>query len=121
MVYGDNKPFNVALVVANVPAVKKWAEEQKMTSRVVADALLKDEKVRSLFRREIEKYGAAFKGFESIQDFALIGEDFTTDNGMLTPSMKLKRRKVIETHGALLEALYAKRPEKRQQPAAARA
>ena len=54
----------------------------------------------------------AFKGFESIQDFALIADDFTTDNGMLTPSLKLKRRKVIEVYGPLIEALYAKRAAK---------
>jgi long-chain acyl-CoA synthetase len=73
--------------------------------------------VRSLLKQEIEKYGAAFKGFESIQDFALIAEDFTTDNGMLTPSLKLKRRKVLEVHGPVIEALYAKRAAKAQAPA----
>ena len=64
--------------------------------------------MRALFKGEIEKYGAAFKGFEAVRDFALIAEDFTTDNGMLTPSLKLKRRKVVETYGALIEQLYAK-------------
>ena len=78
------------------------------------EALVKDDRVRSLFKQEIEKYGAAFKGFESIQDFALIADDFTTDNGMLTPSLKLKRRKVIEAHGPVMEALYAKRAAKGQ-------
>lgn len=70
-----------------------------------------------LLKQEIEKYGAAFKGFESIQDFALVAEDFTTDNGMLTPSLKLKRRKVIEAHGPVIEALYAKRAAKGQSSA----
>jgi long-chain acyl-CoA synthetase len=122
MVYGDNKPFNVALVVANVGAVRKWAEEQHLTLPGSTDALLRDDRVRSLFKQEIEKHGAAFKGFESIHDFALIGDDFTTDNGMLTPSLKLKRRKVIEAHGGLIDGLYAKRAtEKRASPAAARA
>jgi long-chain acyl-CoA synthetase len=113
MVYGDNKPFNVALVVANVAAVKKWAAEKQMTLPGSDEAILKDERVKSLFRGEIEKYAGAFKGFESIQDFALVAEDFTTDNGMLTPSLKLKRRKVVETYGPVIEQLYAGRAEKR--------
>jgi long-chain acyl-CoA synthetase len=108
MVYGDNRPFNVALVVADIPAVRRWAETEH--ERVPYDevGILKDERVRALFRAEIDKHGAAFKGFESIREFALIAEDFTTGNGMLTPSLKLKRRKVVETFGAQLEQMYAK-------------
>ena len=40
-----------------------------------------------------------------MQDFVL-AEDFTTDNGMLTPTLKLKRRKVMERYGADLDGLY---------------
>ncbi len=114
MVYGDNKPFNVALVVPSMPAVKKWADEQHVSLPGSPEAIVKDDRVRSLLKQEIEKHGAAFKGFESIQDFALVAEDFTTDNGMLTPSLKLKRRKVIEAYGPAIEALYAKRASKGQ-------
>ncbi len=112
MVHGDNKPYNVALVVVNLPAVAKWAAEQQMQLPSDADAVLKDDRVKSLLRREIEKYGAPFKGFESIQDFALLKDDFTTDNGMLTPSLKLKRRKVVEVYGPVIEQLYASRAGK---------
>jgi len=121
MVYGDNRPYNVALVVANLPAVRKWAAEQHTTLPGGDAAALRDERVRALFRKEIETYAAAFKGFESIQDFALVGDDFTTDNGMLTPSLKLKRRKVVETYGALLDELYAKRQSAKRAGAAATA
>jgi long-chain acyl-CoA synthetase len=124
MVYGDNKPFNVALIVANVPAIKKWAEHQHSPTPpfpVEADALLKDDRVVSLVRGEIEKYGSDFKGFESIQDFALISSDFTADNGMLTPSLKLKRRKVLEIYGSAIEQLYAKRRGEKGRSASATA
>jgi long-chain acyl-CoA synthetase len=119
MVYGDNKPHNVALVVANLKAVQKWVQESRIALPSGSDAFLKDERVRALFRKEIEKHTAGFKGFESIQDFALIAEDFTTENGMLTPSLKLKRRKVVETYGALLDQLYAKKPGERRPGASA--
>ena len=118
MVHGDNKPFNVALIVANVPALKTWAAEKQMTLPADTKAIVKDERVRALFKQEIEKYAGAFKGFESIQDFALIADDFTTDNGMLTPSLKLKRRKVIETYGPAIEQLYAARGDKAKKASA---
>ena len=119
MVYGDNRPYNVALVVANVPAVRKWAEEHAIAISSDVDALLRDERVKALFRKEIAEQSQAFKGFESVQDFALIATDFTTDNGMLTPKQSLKRAKVFEAHRAVFDQLYAKKAEARPATAAA--
>ncbi len=108
MVYGDNKPFNVAVIVANVDAVKEWAQVNAADAagRDV-EALLKHAKVVDLFKQEIAKQAGQFKGFEDIRDFALITKDFTTENGQLTPSLKLKRRKVLEEYGKLIDGLYA--------------
>jgi long-chain acyl-CoA synthetase len=111
MVYGDNKPYNVALVVANVDAVKKWGAENGVSDSD-AEKLLANPKVRALFKEQLDHYGEKFKGFEGVKDFALIGEDFTAENGMLTPSLKVKRRKVVETYQPLIDALYAKKKEK---------
>jgi long-chain acyl-CoA synthetase len=111
MVYGDNKPYNVALVVANVDAVRKWGEENGVSETDPAK-LLANAKVQQLFKAELETYGEKFKGFEGVKDFALIPEDFTAENGMLTPSLKVKRRKVVETYQPLIDSLYAKKKEK---------
>ncbi len=106
MVYGDNKPYNVALLVANMAAVRKWAEAGRIDLPGDDEGALKEGRVRALFKAEIEKAGAAFKGFEAVREFALIAEDFTTDNGMLTQSLKVKRPKVLDAYGALIEQLY---------------
>jgi long-chain acyl-CoA synthetase len=113
MVFGDNRPYNVALLVANLPAVRRWAETEHLRLPHDEEGLLKDERVRALFKAEIDRQAASFKGFEAIREFALIAVDFTTDNGMLTPSLKLKRRKVVETFGALFEQMYAKANQQR--------
>jgi len=109
MVHGDNRPNNVALVVANVSAVKDWARENHVTLPADPEAIVKEARVLALFRSEIDKYGANFKGFERIADFALIVDDFTSDNGMLTPSLKLKRRKVVETYAPVIDGLYGRK------------
>jgi long-chain acyl-CoA synthetase len=109
MVYGDNRPYNVAIVVANVPAVRKWAEEHSIAISADVDALLRDERVKALFRKEIAEQSQDFKGFESIQDFALVATDFTTDNGMMTPKLSLRRRQAVDVYRAVLEQLYAKK------------
>ncbi len=111
MVHGDNKPYNIALVVANVDAVKMWASENGVSESDPAK-LLATSKVRALFKEQLDHHGAKFKGFEGVKDFALIAEDFTPDNGLLTPSLKVKRRKVFERYESVIEELYSKKKEK---------
>ena len=108
MVYGDNKPFNVALLVANVPAIREWASRDGISLPASEDAIVADPKVRELFKKEVAEQASHWKGFESVGDFALVSEDFTAENGMLTPSLKVKRRAVMERYGAQIEALYKK-------------
>lgn len=110
MVYGDNKPYNVALVVADVGQTQKWAEQNGCADANI-DKLLENPKVRGLFKEQVNQYGEKFKGFEGVKDFALIGEDFTTENGLLTPSLKVKRKQVTDKYKPTIEALYAKKKE----------
>ncbi|MBX3199729.1 MAG: long-chain fatty acid--CoA ligase [Labilithrix sp.] len=111
MVHGDNKPYNVALVVANVAAVQEWGKDNGVGD-TDPEKLLANAKVRALFKKELDHYGEKFKGFEGVKDFALVSEDFTTENGLLTPSLKVKRRKVFEKYESVIEALYTKKREK---------
>ena len=105
MVYGDNRPFNVALVVPDLGSLSAWAEEHGVTA--TGPTLLEDERVLALMRAEIDKCSGEFKQFEKIKKVKLTLEDFTAENGMLTPKMSLKRRVVMERWGAELEKLYA--------------
>ncbi len=102
MIHGANKPHNVALVVPDLEALRGWAAKQG----VALDDPARSEQVRELLRKEIEHTSRDIKGYERVQDFVVVVEDFTTDNGMLTPTLKLKRRAVMERYGPALEALY---------------
>jgi len=106
MVYGDNRPYNVALVVPDFASVEAWAQEQGVD---VSDRakLCADERVRSLLEGEVEKYSAEFKQFEKIRKVWIAPEDFTLQNDMLTPTLKVKRRVVMSRWGEKLQALYA--------------
>ena len=108
MVYGHNKPYNVALIIPDMETLAKWAEEHGLDPSE-PKKLLEDPKVRELYRDEIEKWSKDFKQYEKIRDFTFGTEDFTIDNGMLTPSLKLKRRGVMQRYGEQLQALYEKR------------
>lgn len=104
MLYGSNRPHNVALVVLDVAAIQKWASEQGKTLR---DDLTTDPEAKRLIAGELAKYSADFRGYEKPQDFLLITEDFTLENDMLTPSLKLKRRNVLARYESRLAELYA--------------
>jgi long-chain acyl-CoA synthetase len=102
MIYGANKPHNVALVIPDLEALRGWAAKQNLALEDVAG----NEQVRNLLRAEIEALSRDIKGYERVQNFVVTIEDFTTDNGMLTPTLKLKRRVVLERYGEDLDALY---------------
>jgi long-chain acyl-CoA synthetase len=104
MIYGANKPYNVALIVPDMAALKKWGETEHVD---LSGDIAQNAKVMELIRKEVEQHSTnSFKGYEKPQKVALTAEDFSTDNGMLTPTLKLKRQKVLDRYGAEIEALY---------------
>ncbi|MEM6956616.1 MAG: long-chain fatty acid--CoA ligase [Myxococcota bacterium] len=104
MIHGANEVFNVALVVPDFDTLLPWAQEKGLGSDRAA--LMQNDAVRTLIQDEIDRYGADFKQYEKPRKVALVEEDFTTENGLLTPKMSLKRRKVMERYGDTIAALY---------------
>ena len=105
MVHGDGQAFNVALVVPDAAAIRAWAKHESVT---LGDDLTADPRVRDLIGGEIDRLGAEFKGFERPRDFVLLAQDFTTENGLLTPTLKLKRREVVARYGKVISDVYAR-------------
>lgn len=102
MIEGTNKPHNVAVIVVDRKELEAWGGEQG----VPKDELLTHKKVRELIASEIKKAGSEVKSYERPKDFILTDEEWTTENGMLTPKMSLKRREVMKKYGDELEKLF---------------
>ena len=105
MVYGEQRPFNVAVVVPDFEYLEKWAAEKGLNTSDL-EALLADAEVKELYKTEIQRAQANIKHYERIRDFVLEDEEFTPENGMLTPSLKIKRRAIMEKLGADINELY---------------
>jgi long-chain acyl-CoA synthetase len=105
MVYGANRPFNVAVIVPDLVSLKEWAQKEGLDASNMP-ALLKQEKTRALFRSEIEAHSGEFKGFEGIKDFVLTDQEFSVNNDMLTPKMSMKRRNILKAYQSEIDALY---------------
>jgi long-chain acyl-CoA synthetase len=103
MLHGANKPHNVALVVLNQVNLDKWAAREGIT---LGDPT-KNPKVRELLKAELEKHSKDFRGYERPRNFALISEDFSVENGMLTPKMSVRRNQVLKHYQSTFDALYS--------------
>jgi len=108
MIHGANRPYNVALIVADMDALKaRMFGSQPVIPGYAPETLLADTRVHDLYAAEIARLAADWKGYEGVKRFTLIAEDFTQENGMLTPTMKLKRRNVLAKWGSEIDKLYA--------------
>jgi long-chain acyl-CoA synthetase len=105
LVYGDNRPYNVALIVPCSEAVQGFARARGL-GRQTLEELLESEQIRLQFARELERLSGELKGYERVRDFAFSPETFSQENGTMTPSLKLKRHEILRRWGSLLEELY---------------
>lgn len=105
MVHGMNREYNVAVVIPDYESLKSWAKERGLDPNPAS--LAKTKELQALMEEEVDKHSSEFKGYEKARRIFVGEEDFTTENGMLTPTLKLKRRVVQERYGEAIESLYA--------------
>jgi long-chain acyl-CoA synthetase len=102
MLHGMNRPYNVALVVIAPEAVRAWAREEG----IELEDPCRDPRVEELILAEIERLSTSSRTYEVPRRVRLIADDFTIEGGLLTPTLKLKRKHVEERYGDTLDALY---------------
>lgn len=105
MVYGEQRPHNVAVIVPDFDYLTKWAGDNGVDASD-HDALIADERVIELFKTEMNRAQSDIKHYERIRDFILSTEEWTPENGMLTPSLKIKRRTLMAEFGDSINDLY---------------
>ena len=105
MVVGEGRPFLAALAVLNPEALETVAGEKDLDagspSTLRSPAIIDEVLVR------IRKGLSAFPGYAQIHAVGLVAEPWTIENGMMTPTMKLKRNLLMEAHREMLEEIYA--------------
>ncbi|MBX9243662.1 long-chain fatty acid--CoA ligase [Actinotalea ferrariae] len=106
VVVGDQKPFIGALVTLDAEALPGWLSTHGLPEMDVTAAAAHPE-VRAALDRAVEKANAAVSRAESIRKYSVLTTDFTVANDYLTPSLKVKRARVIADFDGEIEALYA--------------
>lgn len=106
MVYGDKKPNIVALIVPHPDFASDWAKANG--KKMDMAALVEDADFRKAISAAVDRVNTDMSVIERVRKFILAAEAFTTDNEMMTPSMKIRRHVIRENFGEALEALYVR-------------
>ncbi|MCU4752574.1 long-chain fatty acid--CoA ligase [Halobacteria archaeon AArc-curdl1] len=107
MVVGDGEKFIGALIVPNLDHIRDWAEREGIDLSDDSEAICADDRVYDYVRKEVDRVNENFERHETIKQFRLVPVEFTEDNEMLTPTMKKKRRVILERFEDRVEDIYA--------------
>jgi long-chain acyl-CoA synthetase len=105
VMYGDRRPYTVALITLDAEEVQPWAQEHGLSNEI--PRLASSDEVRRLVQDELDRANSNYASVEQIKKFAILDRDLTLEDGELTPTLKVKRNVVYERFGRLLDSLYA--------------
>ncbi|MFF9813399.1 AMP-dependent synthetase/ligase [Streptomyces sp. NPDC014006] len=105
IVVGNDRPFIAALVTLDQEAVEHWLQ-MRNKPRLTASELVRDADLETEVRRAVVAANTLVSQAESIRTFRILAQPFTEEHGLLTPSLKLKRKAIENTYAREVEALY---------------
>ncbi len=106
VVYGDQRPYLVALIVPDRENALAWASGQGLPESDW-ETLAASRVLRKELQNRINRMLAPLNSFEQVRRIIVLPEPFTVESGLLTPTMKIKRRKVYARYREALEGLYS--------------
>jgi len=106
VVVGDKRKFPAVLIAPYFPLLEDWARANQVafSSR---HELVADPKVRTLYQGIVHEINRSLARFETLKKVVIIAEEFSTETGTLTPSMKLRRRVIEEHYRQQIEKMYS--------------
>lgn len=106
MVYGDRRPHLVALIVPDTEFARAYARKHRLAPDLAT--LIEDAGFRRTIGEAVRRANQSLSVIERVRHFRLMAEPFSIENGLMTPTMKLKRQKICRVHQGLLDGLYAR-------------
>jgi long-chain acyl-CoA synthetase len=104
VMFGDRKPYPVAVVTLDAEVVVPWAQEQGVATDLAS--LSRNEELIGYIQAELDDANSKYARVEQIKRFVIIDRDFTIESGELTPSLKLKRNVVYANLADVFEGIY---------------
>jgi len=104
-VYGDTKPYLVALLTPNLERLIELAQKEKLNFLSV-DELVTNKQVLQLYGERVEQFNQTLPSYQTIKKFALLPREFSIEGGELTPTLKQKRKTIYAIYKDQIEQLY---------------
>lgn len=95
MVVGEDRKFTAALIVPSFSNLRSWAQKRGISAGS-NEGLLNNAEVQDLFKQAVDKYNQFFNHIEQIKKYVLLPHEWTVDAGELTPTLKVKRKVLLE-------------------------
>jgi long-chain acyl-CoA synthetase len=105
MIVGAEQKFVGALIVPSIPNLKEWMQHKGIKFTTIEDAV-HNPKVLDLYRELIDSFNKFFNHVEQVKKFELLPNEWTIDSGELTPTLKLKRKVIMEKYRDVIERIY---------------
>ncbi len=105
MVVGAEQKFVGALIVPSIPNLKEWMRQKNIPFVTNEDAVNNPE-VLNLYKELIDSFNKFFNHVEQIKRFELLPDEWTIESGELTPTLKLKRKVILEKYKSAYERIY---------------
>lgn len=106
MVIGEGEKHPAALIIPAYDFLREWAKRKEIDIAPGNKALVENPKVIARIQTEIDEYNELFGQFERIKKFELLPEEFSVEKGEITPTLKFKRKKIMEIHKDRVENIY---------------
>jgi long-chain acyl-CoA synthetase len=103
---GDKKPYCVALVVPKFEAIESYAKQNNIAYKNRRE-LVDHPRIVELIQNAIDSINATLAKYETIKKIKILPNEFTQETGELTPTLKVKRRVIMEKYKDIIEELYA--------------
>jgi len=105
MVFGDRKPYLIALLTPNVERLVDLGREEKL-NYIDLDELVTNNRILEIYTERIKELNKTLPSYETIKKFVLLPREFSIEGGELTPTLKLKRKKIYNMYQDKIELLY---------------
>ncbi len=105
MVFGDRKPYLVALLTPNVERLVDLGRDEKL-NYIDMEELVNNKRIQEIYADRIKELNKTLPPYETIKKFVLLPRDFSIEGGELTPTLKLKRKKIFTMYQEKIEQLY---------------
>jgi long-chain acyl-CoA synthetase len=107
MVIGEGEKFPAVFIVPNFVFVKEWAERHQLDfSQYSNDEIIANTALVERINKEINKINLEYGSWEQLKKVKLLPQEFTIEGGELTPTLKFKRKKIVEKYQAQYQEIY---------------